>query len=211
MKQILAIACVLMFAVAARAYTNIDYDWEDGGTVLAVAPEPYLPSLIATNVTEEGGNHVHWGSYSLRLEQNDSGGMSFAYLAYLWDLEDGDWFYAEFWRYDDTPGSHPQVRIAAHWNDGLPDDLDRYDGMAGGNDDCGPGQGWDFTEWSWEVTGGHTGMVLVAVVSGEVGDVVWLDSLYIGSPEADISIHIPGEPPVATRQRTWSDVKSMFR
>ena len=182
MKQTLAFSIVLMLASAAQATTTIDYDWEDGGTVLNVYPDPDLPSLIATNVTADGGNQVYAGAHSLRLEHNDPGETAVAYLAYLWNLQGGDEIAAGFYRYDDTPGALPLVRIAAHWNDELPGNPDGYDGVAGGNEDYGPGQGWDSTSWSWTVSDGHSGLVIEARVNGDVGDVVWLDQLYITVP-----------------------------
>ncbi len=213
MRYILFITIALMIAVSAHAMTPIGYDWEDDGTVLAVSPDPELPSLIVTNVAADGDNQVHSGTYSLRLEQNDPSGTSVAYLAYLWNLQEGDYIYAEFWRYDDSPGSLPLVRIAAHWNDQLPEVPDHFDGIAGGNEDYGAGEGWDSTHWDWTVAGGHSGMVIEAVVNGEVGDVVWLDGLYIevsGDP-TEAYIQIPGDNPVGIQARSWSGVKSLFR
>jgi len=202
-----------MFAAAAQAAVIFDYDWEDGGTVLNVYPDPDLPSLIATNVTADTDNQVYDGNYSLRLEYNETDGTAVAYLAYLWNLQEGDHIYASFQRYDDTPGAYPLVRISAHWCDGLPENPESFDGLAGGNEDYGPGQGWDVTDWSWTVSGGHTGMVIEARVNGNLGEVVWLDQLYIElSPEAEhIYVQLPGLDPVASELRTWSDVKAIYR
>ena len=217
MKQTLAFSVVLMLTVAAQAITVIDYDWEDDGTVLTVYPDPSLPSLIATNVTTDGGTqHIYAGAHSLRLEYNDPGETATAYLVYIWNLHDGDQITAGFYRYDDTPGAFPHVRIAAHWTDELSGNLYGSDGTAGGNEDYGPGQGWDYTDWSWIVSDGHSGLVIEAVVNGDVGDVVWLDQLYIdvvewGGFPVQVHIQIPGDIPVATQGRTWSDVKSLFR
>lgn len=213
MKIILTVASMLALATAASAFTQVFYSWEDDGTVLGVYPDPDLPSLIATCVTSEGGNHVYSESHSLRLEQNDASGTSVAYLAFLWNLQDGDRIYVGFQRFDDTPAALPNVRLAAHWNDGLPGDPYRYDGQAGGNENYGPGLGWDYTDWTWYASGGHTGAVIEARVDGDVGDVVWLDDLFIevDDPETHIYIQIPGDSPVATLESTLTEVRALFR
>jgi len=219
MKQALVFSILLTFAVVAQAAFTVDYDWEDAGTVLNVYPDPDLPSLIATNVTSGGGNQVYVGAHSLRLEYNDPGDTAKAYLVYIWNLHDEDWIVVSFHRYDDTPGALPYVRIAAHWNDELPGNPDGHDGSAGGNEDYGPGQGWDATSWEWIVSNGHSGLVIEAVVNGNVGDVVWLDqlSIWVNEAAADdgggpffVHVQIPGGT-IPTQELTWSDVKSLFR
>ena len=185
--------------------------------MLNVYPDPDLPSLIATNVTAEGGNQVYAGTYSLRLELNESGGTAAAYLAYLWNLQGTETITASFYRYDDTPGAYPQVGIAAHWNAEWGESPINPGDFAGGNEDYGLGQGWDSTSWSWPVSDGHTGLVIEAVVNGDVGDVVWLDQLFIevyndGGMDPDwVYIQIPGNSPVATESRAWGAVKALFR
>jgi hypothetical protein len=217
MRTYLGLVVILAFANASGAGTMVDYGWEDEGTVLGVYPDPDLPSLIATCVSAEDGNQVFSGSYSLRLEMNESSGHATVFLAFVWNLVDGNEIFAHFWRYDDTPASFPHVRITAHWNDGLPADPYRDDGPAGGNEDYGPGEGWDQSDWHWVVSGGHTGAVIEARVDGAPGDVVWIDDFWIDvwddvpPEEADVCVQIPGDSPVATRESTLTEVRALFR
>ena len=210
MKRALLILLALGLAASANATTVVTYGWEDGGTVLAVYPDPALPSIIATNVASWDGAPVHGGNFSLKLEDNAPDGTPQAFLVYLWFLQDGDDVTVGFWRYDTTPDGSPSVRIWGHWNDTVPDDPDGYNGSAGGNDDYGTGEGWDYTENSWTVADGHTGLVVEARTYSEAGDIVWLDDLNVEVPD-HVFVQIPGCSPVATEDQTWSQVKTLYR
>jgi len=207
MKKLLFVALSLCFASTATA-TVVDYGWEDGGTVLSIYPD--LGSIIATNVPAWEGNPVHGGNFSLKLEDNAESGTPQAYLVYLWFLEDGDEITVGFWRYDDTPDAAPSVRIWAHWNDELPDNPDGYNGSASGNGDYGLGEGWDYTDYTWTVVDGHTGLVIEARTYSNPGDTVWLDDLHIEAPD-HVYIQIPGCSPTPTENGTWGGVKTMYR
>ena len=208
MKKALMILLVVGLAAGANATTMIDYGWEDGGTVLGTYPD--IDSIIASNVPEWEGYPVYSGNFSLELVDNAESGTPQAYLAYLWFLQDGDQVTVSFYRYDMTPDGAPSVRIWAHWNDELPDNPDGYNGSAGGNDDYGPGTGWDMTGWTWTVEEGHTGMVIEARTYSEAGDTVYLDDMHIEVPD-HVYVQIPGCSPVATEAQTWSDVKNLYR
>jgi hypothetical protein len=75
---------------------------------------------IATNAARWDGNPVHSGNFSLKLEDNAPDGTPQAFVAFLWNLQDGDEITVGFWRYDDTPDAAPSVRLWGHWNDELP-------------------------------------------------------------------------------------------
>jgi hypothetical protein len=205
---VLVLACGL--TATATATTFIDYGWEDNGTVVGIYPDPVLPSIIATNVASWTGNPVHGGNFCLKLVDNAESGTPQAFLALLWNLQDGDEITVGFWRFDDTPGAAPSVRLWGHWNDLLPDDPTGYSGSASGSDDYGPGEGWDYTSWVYTVEAGHTGLVIEARTYSSAGDTVWLDDLHLEFPD-HVEVQIPGCSPVATEPESWGGVKALFR
>ena len=209
MKTMLTLLLVMAVGGVALAET-VDYGWEDHGTALGIYPDPDLPSIYATNVADWDGAPVHSGNFSLQLVDNAASGTPQAFVAFLWNLTDGDEVTVGFWRYDDTPDGAPSVRLWGHWNDELPDNPDGYSGSASGNLDYGPGEGWDYTEYVWTVADGHTGLVIEARTYSSAGDTVWLDDLHIETPD-HVYIQIPGCSPVATEATTLSDVKTLFR
>lgn len=208
MQRLITLIAVLALATVAYAET-VDYGWEDGGDVLGVYPND--DSILYSNVADwEVGEQVYAGNFALKLIDNLDSGTPQAYLVYLWFLEDGDEITVGFWRYDDTPDASPSVRIWAHWNDELPDNPDGYNGSASGNSDYGLGLGWDYTEYTWTVADGHTGLVIEARTYSNPGDTVWLDDLHIETPD-HVYIQIPGCSAIATEETTWSQVKELFR
>jgi len=208
-KIVLVFALVLGMATVAHAVTTIDYGWEDSGAVLGIYPDPDLPSLIASTVASWDGNPVHGGNFSLKLEDNAPSGTPQAFLAFMWNLRDGDEITVGFWRYDTTPGASPSVRLWGHWNDDLPGDPDGYSGSASGELDYGPGTGWDYTSFVYTVSG-NTGLVIEARTYSSAGDIVWIDDMHIEVPD-HVDVEIPGCSPVATEESTWGDVKALFR
>jgi hypothetical protein len=210
MKTLFLLAGLACFATVAPAVTVVDYGWEDAGTVLGIYPDPDLPSIIATNVASWEGDPVHAGNFSLRLVDNAPSGTPQAYVAFIWGLQDGDMVTAGFWRYDDSPDASPSVRIWAHWNDELPVNPDGYDGSASGNGDYGPGTGWDYTDYTWTVVDGHTGIVIEARTYSNPGDTVWLDDMHIEIPDHAF-VQIPGCSPIAVESETWGSVKNLYR
>ena len=206
MKLVTAI-CILALGLAATAgaQTIVDYGWEDAGTVLGMYP---ADGLIATNVAAWDGDPVYAGNFSLKLERV-SGSTPQGFVAFIWNLQDGDQVTVGFWRYDDTPDAAPSGRIWGHWNDELPGNPDGYSGSASGNGDYGPGLGWDYTEWVYTVDG-NTGLVIEARVYSNPGDIIWVDDLHIVAPDNAL-IQIPGCSPVSTEEQTWGGVKALFR
>lgn len=184
-RTLLLVAALLMSATSAFALT-VTYGWEDGNTILGKYGD-----VLESNVTSP----VYAGSRSLQLVDMSSGdsiSTPQAYVAWIKGLVDGDIVTASFWRYDTTPGTRPSSRIWAHWNDD-PTDVMGYAGSASGNNDYGPGQGWDNTSWSWTVSGGHTGLVVEVRTYSEDGDTVWVDDLSVTAPDRlGVSITTPG-------------------
>jgi hypothetical protein len=204
------LACVAAFALSAAAnpLPVISCGWEDpDASVLGLFGDGD-PPIIATNVTTP--DPVFAGDRALRLVDNAASGTPQAYIAFIWGLVDGQQVTAGFWRYDDTPDGAPSCRIWGHWNDELPDNPDGYSGSAGGNDDYGTGTGWEWTEWTWTVVDGHTGLVIEVRTYSSAGDTVWIDGLEIIAPETS-TVQTPCEIVVGTESSTLSDVKALFK
>lgn len=181
------------------------YGWEDFGTLLGMFGTGEPPILGAS---VELPQPVFEGLRSLRLEDNSPTGTPQAYAAWVQGVTDGDTVCAEFWRYDVTPGTAPSCRIWAHWNDS--DVCTGDDGSAGGNEDYGPGTGWDLASHTWVVTGGHTGIVIECRVYSDPGDVVWIDNLYVYVTNPQAVIHCPDAGPSGAKAATWSEIKAEF-
>jgi hypothetical protein len=195
----------LLVLVSGVAWSDTAlYGWEDGGTVLGMSGTG-TPPIIVSNVTDP----VHGGIRSLRLQDNSPTGTPAAFVAFIWNLLDGDVVEASFWRYDTTPVASPSCRIWAHWNDELPSNPDGYSGSAGGNDDYGPGTGWDETSWSWTVVDGHTGLVIECRTYSVSGDTVWLDDLVIRAPWHAL-VQVPSGV-IGVQSGTWGQIKALYQ
>ena len=202
-KLAVVLGVCAMGAFVANAGT-VSYGWEDGvGTVLAVYP---AGQMIATNVGAP--DPIHTGDRSLKLEDNAASGTPQAYVAWITGLADGDVVEASIWRYDTTPSTSPSCRIWGHWNDD-PNDVNGYDGSAGGNEDYGPGEGWDQTLWSWVVADGHTGLVIEIRTYSNPGDVVWVDDMTVAAPNHATIIVPEAVSPV--HETSWSTIKEFYR
>ena len=169
-----AVAVMCLCAVTALGETS-SYSWESCQSPLGTYGEP---------VWQIGRTEVFSGTCALEIGESLPSGTPQVYIAWVKDLSDGDVVTASFWRYDDTPGVSPSARIWAHWNDD-PEDINAYHGSAGGNDDYGPGMGWDMAEHSWTVTGGHTGLVIEARAYGAPGELIPIDDVVVTAPERD--------------------------
>ncbi len=183
------------------------YGWEDFLDVLGLYGSG-TPPMIVTNVGAP--DPVYGGLRSLRLEDNSPSGTPQAFVAWVRGLKDGDCVRASFWRYDVTPGASPSCRIWGHWND--TDSCTGYSGSASGNDDYGPGTGWDKASWKWVVSGGHTGLIIECRTYSNPGDVVWIDDITVSIDcLSDAIIIFPDAGPSAVEPTTWSRIKSMYR
>ena len=204
---LIMLALVAALALPAAAQDTIYCGWEDGtATVLGLYPADGS-GMIATNVMSP--DPVYAGDHALKLEDTLESGTPQAYIAFVYGLEDGDEVTAGFWRYDDTPDGSPSCRIWGHWNDELPENPDGYSGSASGNSDYGTGTGWEWTEYTWTVADGHTGLVIEVRTYSNPGDIVWIDGLEIYPPE-DCMVETPCEEVVGTQSTTLSDLKSLF-
>jgi len=204
MTRLLFVIAAVGLLVAPVHADAANYGWEDCGLVLSLygAGEP---PIIVTNVMDP----VHSGLRSLKLEDNASSGTPQAYIAWIVGLTDGDSVTASVWRHDTTPGASPSVRIWGHWNDD-PSDVNGYHGSASGNDDYGPGTGWDQTAFTWTVADGHTGLVIEARTYSIAGDTVWIDDLHVEFPPT-ATLYIPVAGASATEPVSWTDVKALYR
>ena len=183
------------------------YGWEDLGTILGFSGSCNPPVLASNVIMPE---LAHGGIGVLQLESLCLSGQTQAYLAYIFGLQDGDVVYCGFWRHDTTPGATPSCQIWAHWNDSFPPDVNGYNGSAGGNPDFGPGAGWDMTDWSWTVSGGHTGLVIECNIESYAGGTVWVDDMHIRVP-LHATVLVPGSGSTSTVPATWGRVKAMFK
>ena len=190
MSKVLVITLALLVLSSAASAQTVTYGWEDGETVLGLYGDG-TPPIIATNVGAP--DPVHGGASSLLLEDNSPSGTPQAYVAFIVGLQDGDEVTASFWRYDMTPVGAPSCRIWGHWNDTFCD-IDGYDGSAGGNEDYGPGTGWDETSWTYTVADGHTGLIIECRTYSNPGDSVYIDDMTITAPDHAV-VFTPGYPP----------------
>lgn len=176
--SVLFTVVLVVAAVPALAQQTQNSGWEDGVTTV-LDTYPASDSILSTNVGAP--DPVHSGLRSLRLEDNLASGTPQVFLVWVTGLTDGDQVTASFWRYDDSPAASPSCRIWGHWNDD-PSDITAYDGSASGNDDYGPGTGWDQTSWTWTVVDGHTGLIVEVRTYSVAGDTVWIDDLEVTIP-----------------------------
>ena len=102
MNKLLTLLLVLCVGGVALA-EEVDYGWEDGGTILNAYPNP--GSVIATNVNNwTEGENVETGNFAVKLELNEMGEAQ-GYLVYVWNLSDGDEVTVSFSRYTEEGGA----------------------------------------------------------------------------------------------------------
>jgi len=202
MKKMLLLALMLVAAGSALAVTYT-CDFENGELPLGYYGTG-TPPMICTDVTTP--DPVFAGLYSLKVEDNSPSGTPQAFLVWVKGLMDGDMVTAGFHRFDDTPGSSPSCRIWGHWNDDA-GDITAYNGSAGGNSNYGDGLGWDYTDYTWTVSG-HTGLIIELRTYSSAGDTVWADDLYVDAP-ANATVIMP-EGGVAAQQGTWGEIKALY-
>ena len=207
MKKLLFLVLMALVATSASAATHY-FGWEDGtSTVLETYPAGGAGAMLTYNVTAP--DPVYTGSRSLKCVDDLVSGTPQAFICWVRGLEIGDEVYAGFYRYDDTPGTSPSIRISGHWNDD-PLDITGYAGSAGYNGDYGEGLGWDFHDYTFVNGDGHTGLVIEARTYSNPGDTAWIDDLVIIAPDHDgIEVIFPdGSVPV--ENTTMSRVKALY-
>ena len=198
MKSLFVVALLLAAGSVALADITETYGWEGTNTILG-----NYGDIICTIDTEQ----VHGGSQALKVVDDAESGTPQAYVGWVVGLEDGDMVTASFWRYDTTPSAAPSCRIWGGWNDDV-NDITSYGGSAGGESDYGPGTGWDLTEYTWTVEGGHPGLVIQVRTYSEAGATVWIDDMTITAPDGT-EIRTP-DYSMALSQDTWAAIKATF-
>lgn len=198
MKSVILIALVLAASQVCLADQTENYGWEGTDTILGSWND--IDAEISTDP-------VHGGSQSLHLTDQTTSGTPQAFVALVADLQMGDSVYAEFWRYDTTPGSSPSARIWGHWIED-PYDIDSYLVSAGGNEDYGPGTGWDLASWGWTADADSLHhLVIECRTYSNPGDEVWIDDMSVTAPDGAIIV-FPGE--LSLECTTWGDIKATF-
>lgn len=198
MKSLLVMALMVAFAQFAFAENTVTYGWEGSQTILG-----NYGDIICTIDTEQ----VHSGDQALKVVDDAESGTPQAFVGWVVGLSDGDVVTASFWRYDDTPSASPSCRIWGSWNDD-PNDITSYGGSAGGEEDYGPGTGWDLTEYTWTVEGGHPGLIIQVRTYSEAGATVWIDDMTITAPDG-AEIRTP-EYAQSLSPDTWAAIKATF-
>ncbi len=203
MKTLLATTAMAVLLVGLPLHAaTVTYGWEDGGTVLG-----QFGDIDATNAVAP--DPVHDGEHSLYLLDQDAGGTPQAYLAWVTGLVEGDVVEACFWRYDTTPGASPSCRVWGHYT-ATGGAIEDYAGSAGGNNDYGPGEGWDEVCHTWTFDsdeGAREGLVIEVRTYSNPGDLVWVDDLTVTGP-GTATITVPTVTPVT--EATWSSIKALY-
>ena len=207
MKTMLTIAaalCLTAGLAVAQSSTHC-YGWEDGGTSLGE-----FGNVEYFNDTA----HVSEGMYSLAIAETGTG-TGQIYVAWITGLMEGDVIEASFDVYDDSlvdgDSVYPRTRIWGHYS--LADDIDAYDGSAGGNNDYSDGLGWNVLAHSWTIPAEKVALVIEARPYGadpfDQG-YNWIDNICVTIPD-HAYLHFPGEGPVSTSAANWSSVKALFQ
>ena len=207
--MILAVICLGTMAWA-NPVPDPWCDWENNETVLNMVGTGEPPIIVSNEAPPEIAPGPYGGQFALRLEDNSPSGTPHADLVHIWGLGEGDQVTVGFWRYDITPDAAPSCRIWAHWNDALPGQIEVDNGSAGGNLDYGAGMGWDYTEHTWTVEGGHTGLVVEARTYSNPGDVVWIDNLQV-VPQMGFGIRTPSFTVVGNERSSFDSLKALYK
>ena len=177
----LIIAIFVVAAVGGReasvSAATVSCGWENTQSTILGSRD----AIIATNVADP--DPVHGGLRSLKLVDYTVTGTPQAYVAWITGLRDGDQVGAGFWVYDTTPGSPepPSARIWAHYND--TEDINDTGDTAGGSYIYSYGYGWYRLWHFWDISDGHTGLVVEVRTYSSPGDTVWIDDLEVTAPD----------------------------
>ena len=207
MRTLLMLVAVVVLASVAQAETVFE-SWEVMHSVLGMYGTGD-PPIIAEPVLGIPIDPQH-GAQMLQLVDNSPTGTPQAYVAWIRNVADGDTIDVTLHRYDMTPGTAPSCRLWGHWNDD-PSDINGYYASAGGNEDYGPGTGWDEVSWSWVVPPGNYNLSLVVEVRtySAIGDTVFIDAMSVTAPSG-ASIMIP-ESGAPVESASWAAIKALYR
>ena len=207
MRTLLMLVVVVVLASFAQAETVFE-SWEGSHSVLGMYGTGD-PPIIAEPVLGLPIDPAH-GAQMLQLTDNSPTGTPQAYVAWIRNLAETDTVTVTLHRYDITPGTAPSCRLWGHWNDD-PQDINGYYGSAGGNEDYGPGTGWDEVSWQWVVPPGNLSMGLVVEIRtySEPGDVVWVDAMTVAAPDGAWILTPESGSPVECA--SWAAIKALYR
>ena len=137
-----------------------------------------------------------------------SPGLHRSMSAYLHDyIKDADVLFCPAARLDDAIGDAESAQPFIHVGRRHPELVHSQSSFGSS---VGPGTGWDYTEHTWTVPAGMTGLVVEARTYSSDGDIVHLDNLYVSVPD-HVYVQIPGCSPVAAEHGTWSSLKNLYR
>jgi len=214
---IFAAACLLTTPVmAAQTYT---YDWADGDADFLGC---FTNDVVGT--PQVYANHTGSAGSGLVLVKNSylSDGVAQAFVAAVWNLQDGDQVTVSLWRYDSS-SAMPYHRLWAHYNDALVQasdargqDMEVDDGNCQGNNSFGLQNGWEQFTHTWTIADGHTGLVIDAAIFGDLNATIYVDDIEITVPDhADVrlpnAIYAAGGEVTPVDAATWTAVKAIFR
>ena len=181
MKKLLFI---FLFLTTSQTQT---FSWENNGTILG----SYGDNIQSTNVSSFEGISPYDGSNMLVVTESPLSGTPKAYLAYIQNLNPGDIVTASFYTYDSAPGS-PSARIWGGY--ATNNDINSYQGSAGGNGSYPQGIGWEEMSYTWTVADEKEALVIEGrLYSGADDPTSFLfDLISVSAPET-ATIIFPGD------------------
>ena len=194
-KTIGGLATIGILAFSANAETiSAGYGWEDGnGTILG----SFGNLASAENVS----GFANTGNHSLMLTEDPVSGTPQAYLGWVTGLSEGDSIFASLFAFSPSDGA--SIRIWGNYTSDV-NDINSYDGSAGGENTYPDKDEWFELEkgWTFNSAGGdHTGLVIVArMYSGtndHPGTYAFVDDLWIevsGDDLSGVEIHFAPAP-----------------
>ena len=180
---VVALAATATIASAGTVVSG-SYGWEDGGTVLGS-----FGNFNSSNYTAGDAAFVYSGNRSLFVYEEPISGTPQGYVAFITGLTDGDVIDADFFAWDDTPGTNPSLRIWGHY--ALSSDIDAYEGSAGGNNTFSGENVWTNLSHSWtfDSNGGTRDALVVEVriYSSDGANFGYVDDVSVSVTGADVS------------------------
>ena len=199
MKKTVCWMMVLGMSILGYADRHLyRYGWENVGS-----GGPLLGKYRPQDVTESVDTTVvHGGSQSVKMIDNDNYTNDAiygeqAYLCWINGLQTGDVVQASFWRYNASPTAG--CRISANYTKNGDMTYSTYfsdgDSISAGIGTTGV---WKKVSYVWTFTAGsvpNTGMMILARIYRDPGDVCYVDDLEVIVPERPgITIAFPGTP-----------------